>query len=51
VWEYLYPLFSGANSSNAVYRGYRVPYGWIAQLTKPREQRVTPPAPGEFRVP
>ena len=51
VWEYMYPLFSGANSSNAVYRAYRVPYGWIPQLTMPKEQRVTPPPPGEFRVP
>ena len=51
VWEYMYPLFSGANSSNAVYRAYRVPYGWIPQLMMPREQRVTPPALGEFRVP
>ncbi|MEP7307249.1 MAG: aryl-sulfate sulfotransferase [Acidobacteriota bacterium] len=51
VWEYMYPLFSGANSSNAVYRAYRVPYGWIPQITKPTEQRVTPPALGEFKVP
>ena len=51
VWEYMYPLFSGANSSNAVYRAYRLPYGWIPQLMMPREQRVTPPALGEFRVP
>ena len=51
VWEYMYPLFSGANSSNAVYRAYRVPYGWIPQLMMPKEQRVTPPALGEFRVP
>jgi hypothetical protein len=51
VWEYMYPLFSGANSSNAVYRAYRLPYDWIPQLTVPKERRVTPPAPGEFRVP
>jgi hypothetical protein len=51
VWEYMFPLFSGANASNAVYRAYRVPYGWIPQLMAPKEQRVTPPAPGEFRVP
>ena len=50
VWEYMYPQFSGANASNAVYRAYRVPYGWIPQLMTPREQRVTPPSPGEFRV-
>ena len=51
VWEYMYPLFSGANASNAVYRAYRVPYGWIPQLMMPTEKRVTPPALGEFRVP
>jgi hypothetical protein len=51
VWEYMYPQFSGANSSNAVYRAYRVPDSWIPQLMRPREQRVTPPALGDFRVP
>jgi hypothetical protein len=50
VWEYMYPLFAGANQSNAVYRAYRIPYAWIPQLTKPHEQRVTPPPLGEFRV-
>jgi hypothetical protein len=51
VWEYMHPLFSGANASNAVYRAYRLPYAWIPQLMKPTEQRVTPPALGDFRVP
>ena len=51
VWEYMFPLFSGANASNAVYRAYRVPYSWIPQLTAPSERRVTPPALGDFRVP
>ena len=51
VWEYMYPQFSGANASNAVYRAYRVPYAWIPQLTIPKERRVTPPALGDFRVP
>ncbi|HYJ95817.1 MAG TPA: aryl-sulfate sulfotransferase, partial [Vicinamibacterales bacterium] len=51
VWEYMYPTFSGANASNAVYRAYRIPYGWIPQLMPPTEKRVTPPVPGEFRVP
>jgi hypothetical protein len=50
VWEYMYPLFGGANASNAVYRAYRVPYGWIPQLMVPTERRITPPAPGDFRV-
>jgi hypothetical protein len=50
VWEYMFPMFSGANASNAVYRAYRIPYGWIPQLTPPAERRVTPPALGDFRV-
>ena len=51
VWEYMFPLFTGANASNAVYRAYRVPYGWIPQLAVPTERRVTPPPLGDFRVP
>jgi hypothetical protein len=51
VWEYMYPLFSGPNSANAVYRAYRIPYGWIPQLAQPTERRVTPPPLGEFKVP
>jgi hypothetical protein len=51
VWEYMFPMFSGANQSNAVYRAYRVPYGWIPQLPVPASRRVTPPPLGDFRVP
>jgi hypothetical protein len=51
VWEYMYPLFAGANASNAVYRAYRLPYGWIPQLTRPVERRITPPPLGEFKLP
>jgi hypothetical protein len=51
VWEYMFPMFSGANQSNAVYRAYRIPYGWIPQLAAPAQRRVTPPALGDFRVP
>jgi hypothetical protein len=51
VWEYIYPVFSGPNQANAVYRGYRVPYDWIPQLAKPVERAVVPPANGDFRVP
>ena len=50
VWEYMYPQF-GPNGANAVYRAYRLPYGWIPQLAAPKEQKVTPPALGEFRIP
>ena len=51
VWEYMYPTFAGANASNAVYRAYRVPYGWVPQLPVPTERRITPPALGDFRIP
>ena len=51
VWEYMYPQFSGAQSTNSVYRGYRLPYDWIPQIEKPKEQAVTPPPLGNFRVP
>ncbi len=51
VWEYMYPQFSGANAANAVYRAYRIPYGWIPQLAAPTERRITPPALGDFKVP
>jgi len=51
VWEYIYPVFGGANASNNVYRGYRLPYDWIPQLEKPKEKAIVPPALGNFRVP
>jgi hypothetical protein len=51
VWEYVNPLFVGARASNAVYRAYRLPYAWIPQIARPQEKAVTPPAPGDFRVP
>jgi len=51
VWEYIYPVFAGANASNAVYRGYRVPYDWIRQIPRPAERAVVPPPIADFRVP
>jgi hypothetical protein len=51
VWEYIYPIFAGANATNGVYRGYRVPYDWIPQITRPAERAIVPPALGGFRVP
>jgi hypothetical protein len=51
VWEYIFPQFTGQRSTNSVYRGYRLPYDWIPQLAHPKEQAVTAPAAGEFRVP
>jgi hypothetical protein len=51
VWEYIYPFFSGPQSSNAVYRAYRLPYAWIPQLAHPEEKSVVAPKPAQFRVP
>jgi hypothetical protein len=51
VWEYVYPVFGGAQSSNAVYRGYRVPYSWIPQLAPPGERAVVTPLLQDFHVP
>lgn len=51
VWEYMFPLFTGAQSTNSVYRGYRLPYDWIPQVASPKEQAVVPPANGNFTVP
>jgi hypothetical protein len=51
VWEYVNPIVAAGRGSNSVYRAYRFPYGWLAQLPRPQEKAVTPPANGEFRVP
>jgi len=51
VWEYIYPVFGGANQTNGVYRGYRIPYDWLKQIPRPTERAVVPPAVGNFRVP
>ncbi|MGD8340022.1 MAG: thioredoxin, partial [Gammaproteobacteria bacterium] len=50
VWEYMHGVFSGARRSNAVYRGYRIPYEWLPQLELPVEVAVTPPALEDFRL-
>lgn len=51
VWEYMNPPGESSRGSNAVYRAYRLPYGWIPQLPAPRETPVTPPEPGTFILP
>jgi hypothetical protein len=51
VWEYIYPVFGGPQQTNGVYRGYRVPYHWIPQISRPTERAVVPPPNGDFRVP
>ncbi len=51
VWEYIFPIFGGDRQANSVYRAYRLPYGWIPQLSRPTEHAVEPPDRGAFRVP
>lgn len=51
VWEYMNAPGEGRPPSNAVYRAYRIPYGWLPQVTQPREVTIEPPAPGAFHVP
>lgn len=50
VWEFMNPPSEYGRKSNAVYRAYRIPYGWIPQLKKPREKAVQTPALGEFKL-
>jgi hypothetical protein len=52
VWEYVSPYFVQREvQANAVYRAYRLPYGWVPQLAVPTERAVVPPMLSEFRVP
>ncbi|MCP5146402.1 MAG: aryl-sulfate sulfotransferase [Gammaproteobacteria bacterium] len=51
VWEYMAPPGESARGSNAVYRAYRIPYGWIPQLAVPQQRAVTPPKAGSFMLP
>jgi outer membrane protein assembly factor BamB len=51
VWEYMVPFFDGPRRMNAVYRGYRLPYGWIPQIERPDEKAVVPPELGQYRLP
>jgi Arylsulfotransferase (ASST) len=51
VWEYMYPQFTGAQSTNSVYRAYRLPYDWIPQIARPAERPIVPPPLANFRVP
>lgn len=51
VWEYMNaPSPYSRRGSNAVYRGYRIPYEWIPQLQRPVEEAVVAPALGDFHV-
>jgi len=49
VWEFINP--AAGPGGNAVYRAYRLPYEWLAQLPRPTEQAVTPQGPPGFHSP
>jgi hypothetical protein len=52
VWEYVSPYLWDSSKPairNAVYRAYRVPYGWVPQLPRPKESAVDP-GPNYMRV-
>lgn len=51
VWEFMNPPGEAGRRTNAVYRAYRLPYGWIPQLPVPHEVAIVPPPPGTFHVP
>jgi hypothetical protein len=52
VWEYMQaPSGTGPFASPAVYRAYRVPYGWIPQLAVPDQIPLERPVAGTFHVP
>ncbi|MBW2184074.1 MAG: aryl-sulfate sulfotransferase [Deltaproteobacteria bacterium] len=60
VWEYVSPHLKtpaggpGGTKPTAptpkVYRAYRVPYEWVPQLKKPKEEAVIPPGNQNFKV-
>ncbi|MEO8315297.1 MAG: aryl-sulfate sulfotransferase [Pseudomonadota bacterium] len=49
VWELMNPFFDG--DRNDIYRAYRIPYDWLAQVRRPREKAVKPPALKDFHLP
>jgi hypothetical protein len=51
IWEYISPYFGRGKNWNMVYRAYRIPYEWIPQVEKPREQSIPRLDNSKFRVP
>ena len=50
VWEYVSPYYEKTENFNLVYRAYRVPYDYVPQLEKPKEQAVLPPENSRLRI-
>ncbi|MDP6179394.1 MAG: aryl-sulfate sulfotransferase [Desulfatiglandales bacterium] len=51
VWEYISPYWGKLMKINMVYRAYRVPYEWVPQVEKPKEEAVKRLDITTFRVP
>ena len=51
VWEWMNAPAAGTRTPATVYRAYRIPYSWLAQVPRSQERAVTPPANGDFKVP
>ena len=51
VWEYMVAPAKTGRKSNATYRAYRIPYGWIPQHEPPEEIAMPKPDPEKFVLP
>lgn len=48
VWEYISPYMRKGTNINMLYRAYRIPYEWIAQLEVPVEESIIPETTQEY---
>ncbi len=51
VWEYISPYWGTLMKMNMVYRAYRVPYEWVPQLNRPKEDPIERIDVTTYRVP
>jgi len=51
AWEYLTPLAGSSRITSNIYRAYRVPYDWVAEVDRPKEKAIERIDIREFRVP
>ena len=51
VWEYMVAPAKTGRKSNATYRAYRIPYGWVPQLKPPIETAMPKPDLEKFVLP
>ncbi|MEL7563271.1 MAG: aryl-sulfate sulfotransferase [Dehalobacterium sp.] len=51
VWEYISPYWGHNININMVYRAYRLPYDWVPQVEKPKENPIQRIDVRKFHVP